>query len=171
MTSSPMRRRFFLALTLAVLALFCGCADAEDPPLRGTISWIYDGDTIEVDGIGKVRLIGIDTPEKDDSKRDRYLLNQGVARSTLRKVSKEALRFNIATVKGQEVSLQPGAEPRDRHGRLLAYVVLSDGRVLNRLLIEKGYAVVYRRFDFSRKDDFLHAEAEARRNQVGLWKP
>ncbi len=171
MTARPLKKHYLLAFALGVLALFCGCAEAEDPPLRGTISWIYDGDTLKVDGIGKVRLIGIDTPEKDDSKRDRYLRSQGVARARLRAVAKEALRFNIATVKGQNVVLQPGAEQRDRHGRLLAYVVLSDGRMLNRLLIEKGYAVVYRRFDFSHKDDFLHAEAEARRNQVGLWRP
>ncbi|MEJ2700672.1 MAG: thermonuclease family protein, partial [Desulfuromonadales bacterium] len=61
-------------------------------------------------------------------------------------------------------------DERDRYGRLLAYVVLPDGRMLNRLLLEKGYAAVYRRFDFRLKQDFLRAEADARRRQVGLWQ-
>ncbi len=164
--------RFYFAIAIGVLALACwGCAEAQDPPLGGTVSWIHDGDTLNVDGIGKVRLLGIDCPEKNDSQRDRYLRGQGVSRARLRAVAGEALQFNISRVKGQKVALHPGAQQKDRYGRLLAYVVLPDGQMLNRLLLEKGYAVVYRRFDFSHKDDFLRAEAEARRNKVGLWRP
>ena len=58
---------------------------------------------------------------------------------------------------------------RDRHGRLLAYVYLPDGRLLNRILIEQGLAVVYRRFEFTMKEDFLVAEKQARQNEAGLW--
>ncbi|RME39217.1 MAG: thermonuclease family protein, partial [Deltaproteobacteria bacterium] len=38
----------------------------------GRVSWIYDGDTLKVEGIGKVRLLGIDAPEHEDSYRDRF---------------------------------------------------------------------------------------------------
>jgi len=62
-----------------------------------------------------------------------------------------------------------GDPPRDKYGRLLAYVYLPNGRLLNRLLAEQGMAVVYRRFSFNMKADFLAAEAEARKSRTGLW--
>jgi micrococcal nuclease len=151
----------FLLLTLA--------AGSEAADLRGRVEWIHDGDTISVAGVGQVRLIGIDTPERKESERDRFFVRLGGDGKILRRIAEEALQFNIRTVKGITVRLTPDGDGRDRHGRLLAYVTLPDGRLLNRILLEKGYAVVYRRFDFRLKEDFLEAEEEARRRKVGLW--
>jgi micrococcal nuclease len=162
-------RRKWALLTVLLLVL-AGGAIALRSGLRGKVLWIYDGDTIKVAGVGKVRLLGIDAPEHEDSPRDRYYMRQGISRQRLRRIAQEALRFNIERVKGRTVSLQLDHDKRDRYGRLLAYVVLPDGRMLNRLLLEKGYAAVYRRFDFRLKQDFLRAEAEARRRRVGLWQ-
>jgi micrococcal nuclease len=155
-----------LAATLWLLG--AGLVAAAD--LHGRVTWINDGDTLQVAGVGAVRLIGIDSPEMEDSPRDRYYQRQGIDRVVLRRVAREALRFNIRTVKGETVTLRTDAERRDRYGRLLAYVVLPDGHLLNRLLLEKGYAAVYRRFDFRLKKDFLRAEAEARHRHLGLWQ-
>lgn len=153
------------------LLLFCllaGSAHAET--LTGRVSWVYDGDTIKVDGVGKVRLLGIDAPEKEASPRDDHYLRQDkIAPSTLREVAEQALRLNIKTVKGHRVSLELDRERTDRYDRTLAYVYLSDGRMLNRLLLEKGLAAVYRRFDFHYKQDFLNAEESARDQHLGLW--
>lgn len=160
-------RPAFLAL---FLLLAFGCAEADQREAIGTVSWIYDGDTLKIDAIGKVRLIGIDTPEKDGSQRDRYLQKQGISSTALRRIANEALKFNIAEVKGKRVRLQFDDERQDRYGRTLAYVYLPDGTLLNRLLIEKGYAVVYRRFDFKLKENFLRAEAAARSRRAGLWQ-
>jgi micrococcal nuclease len=41
--------------------------------------------------------------------------------------------------------------------------------LLNRVLVRQGLAVVYRRFSFRLKDDFLVAEDDARQAEVGLW--
>lgn len=137
---------------------------------EGRVKWIYDGDTIEVAGIGTVRLLGIDAPERAPSGRDDFYIRQGVAPATLRRTHREGRDFLIAQLKGQAVSLVYGPQRKDRHGRLLAYVFLSDGRLVNTIMIEKGYAAVYRRFDFHRKKDFLEAEARARKAKVGLWR-
>jgi len=161
---------YLLALLLFAALLWPVIAPAgEAADLRGKVEWIDDGDTIVVAGIGPVRLIGIDSPEKKDSERDRFFVKLGGNGEILRRIAEEALQFNIRLVKGKEVRLEMDHEPRDAYGRLLAYVTLPDGRLLNRVLLEKGYAVVYRRFDFRLKKDFLGAEAEARHRKVGLW--
>lgn len=40
------------------------------------------------------------------------------------------------------VRLEFDMQPRDRYGRLLAYVWLPDGRMLNEVLLEEGYAML-----------------------------
>ena len=161
----------FLVLTLCLsfsLALRA-CAEQPTPALQGTVSWVYDGDTLKVDPVGKVRLIGIDTPERENSQRDRYLIDKGISAARQRQIYQLAKEFNISQAKGQKVTLSFDDSPRDRHGRLLAYVHLADGRLLNRVLLEQGLAVVYRRFSFRMKNDFLNAEAEAKKNKRGVW--
>lgn len=144
-------------------------AEQPAPALQGVVVWVYDGDTLEIDPVGKVRLLGIDVPEQEPSSRDRYLAERGVSASRQRQISRAAKQFNISRVKGKRVNLHLDETHRDRHGRLLAYVYLPDGRLLNRLLVEKGLAVVYRRFSFAMQDDFMYAEAQAMANRTGLW--
>jgi micrococcal nuclease len=155
-------------LPLVILFLFCGPAGAED--LFGRVEWIYDGDTIKVVNIGKVRLIGIDAPERESSPKDAYYMRQGISRKTLRSVASRATRFNIRHAKNRIVRLEPNRRERDDYGRLLAFVYLPDGSLLNRLLVEKGLAAVYRRFDFPYRESFLEAEQKAREEGKGLWK-
>lgn len=158
-----------LILFLSFVLILSACAEEQLPVLQGTVTWIYDGDTLEIDPLGKVRLIGIDTPEREGSQRDRYLAGKGISAARQRQVYQAAKQFNIRHVKGQRVRLTLGTSPRDRYGRLLAYVYLPDGRLLNRVLIEQGLAVVYRRFEFSLKEEFLLAEDKARQSKAGLW--
>jgi len=44
--------------------------------------------------------------------------------------------------KGDYVKLEFDVRKRDRYGRLLAYVYLIDGRMLNKIIITAGYASV-----------------------------
>ncbi len=138
--------------------------------LSGRVKWIYDGDSIEVAGIGTVRLLGIDAPEHKASQRDRYYQRWGIEPSTLRQINQSGKAYLIESVKGKTVVLKTEERKRDRYNRLLAYVYLKGGRLLNRLLLEKGYAVVYRRFDFELKSNFLTAEARARDKKRGIWQ-
>ena len=163
-------RRLALLLYLSLALALPACAEQPTPPLQGTVIWIYDGDTLKIDTVGKVRLIGIDTPERENSQRDRYLIDKGISAARQRQIYQLAKEFNVKQVKDQEVTLSLDDSPRDRYGRLLAYVHLPDGRLLNRVLIEQGLAVVYRRFSFHMKEDFLAAEAEAKKNKRGLWE-
>lgn len=160
--------RYSLLGALLLCLLLPALAAAES--LSGQVKWIYDGDSIEVAGIGTVRLLGIDAPEYKPSQRDRYYQRWGIEPCTLRQINQAGKNFLIKSVKGQTVVLKAEEKKRDRYNRLLAYVYLPDGRLLNQLLLEKGYAVVYRRFDFAFKADFLEAEDLARSNRRGLWQ-
>ena len=161
--------RFCLALLAGLILVLPACADEPADTLQGTVAWVHDGDSLEIDTLGKVRLIGIDTPEREDSPRDRFLEKQGIPAPRQREIYQTAKAFNIRHVKGQTISLSFDHPPRDRYGRLLAYVYLPDGRLLNRMLLEQGLAVVYRKFSFRMKQDFLAAEEQAKQAGVGLW--
>lgn len=161
-------RRSALLCALLLLVILPTIATAET--LSGQVQWIYDGDSIEVTGIGTVRLLGIDAPEHKASRRDRYYLRWGVEPVTLRQINQAGKTYLIKSVKGVTVVLKTEAKKRDRYNRLLAYVYLPDGRLLNRMLLKQGLAVVYRRFDFELKPDFLEAESQARCSKKGLWQ-
>jgi len=157
--------RLFLCLCLLLLTLQPAAAEN----LRGKVTWIYDGDTLKVAGVGKVRLIGIDAPEHANSDRDRFYRRWNIPPARLRKIAAAGKRFQIRTVKGRIVRLKFDRTKRDKYGRTLAYIILPGGRMLNRVLLEKGYATVFRRYGFKLKKDFLEVEAAARKAGVGLW--
>ena len=60
-------------LLLAALIGLLAHSSSQAPPAErgdeGTVTYVYDGDTIEVAGVGKVRLLGIDA--MDDYNQDR----------------------------------------------------------------------------------------------------
>jgi micrococcal nuclease len=148
----------------ALLALaLAGCSDGDQPALGvppaarlGTVTAVSDGDTVRLAGIGRVRLIGIDTPEV-------YGRDECYGRA-----ASAAVRRWLPV--GSRVRYVVGREDRDRYGRLLAYVWLRDGRFLNRLLVARGYAqplTIPPNVDHA--DEFARAARRARRAARGLW--
>lgn len=137
---------------------------------QGQITYIFDGDTIEVDGVGKVRLLGIDTPEWADSPRDDFYRRWNIKPAHLRTIAGQAKDYLISAAKGHNATLEFDHEKRDRHGRLLAYVRLQNGQMLNEVLLQKGFASVYRRYYFVLKEAFLEIEKQAMKDHVGLWE-
>ena len=162
-------RRAWTFAWFAILALV-GVALAEGRELSGVVSRIHDGDTITVRNVGKVRLLGIDTPETGDTEyRDTYYIRRGIDRRALRQIARQALHFNIKNALNQRVTLELGDEAKDHYGRWLAYVWLPDGRMLNRMLLEEGLATTFTKFSFARRDEFLDAERDARHQRRGMW--
>jgi micrococcal nuclease len=135
-----------------------------DPPedaVSAKVQRVTDGDTFVAtvkDRRERIRVIGVDTPESVDPNRpdEPY----GV----------EASNFAKHHLDGATVRLAGDVEPRDRYGRMLAYVWLKDGTFWNALLAAEGYAqqltippnVTY-------ADLFRRLVGEARRNNRGLW--
>jgi micrococcal nuclease len=117
------------------------------------VTRVYDGDTITVSGEGKelkVRLYGIDTPESTQW------------------YGQNAKQFTSSQVFGKTVSVDP--IDIDRYGRTVALVSVGD-LVINKVLVEYGYAWVYDRY--CKKPfcaEWKELEEEARKAKRGLWK-
>ncbi len=59
---------------------------------------------------------------------------------------------------------------RDRYGRLLGYVFLSNGKMLNEEIVKAGYAIVMTiPPNVKHQDRFLRAYKQARERKRGLW--
>ncbi len=133
----------------------------ERPRDRIYCTRVVDGDTIVVQ-IGqkreKVRLIGVDTPETKHPKKP------------VQRFGKEASLFTKSMVEGEEVRLEFDWQERDKYGRLLAYVYLTDGTFLNAEIIRRGYGFAYTRYPFKYMSQFRQYEGEARKNRKGLWQ-
>ena len=123
---------------------------------------VVDGDTIRIDYNGRserVRLIGVDTPEMNDPKKD------------VRASAKRANAFTKKLLRKKTVYLRFDEDRRDRYNRLLAYVYRApDGLFVNLELVRLGYGYALVKYPFKHKDLFQHYEAQARQARRGLWR-
>ena len=103
-----------------------------------------------------MRLIGVDTPE---------------VYGEVECYGREAAAFVKRLLPlGARVRYSLGVERRDRYGRALAYVYTGDGRFLNLLLVQRGYAqplTIPPNDRFAGR--FVAAARRARERGVGLW--
>jgi micrococcal nuclease len=141
----PARTRKLLLLVLVTSLILHASSQ-----YTGKVIAVSDGDTISVllDGTAvRVRLNGIDCPEKNQP------------------FGKRAKQFTSELAFGKAVILMERGS--DRYGRLLADVLLPDGRSLNRELVNAGLAWWYRHYAAA---DWLlkELETDARISRRGL---
>jgi micrococcal nuclease len=133
---------------------------------------VVDGDTFVLENGERVRMLGIDTPEKFQSaKLDRDAERSGEDKKTIQKLGELASEYTKKLIDKKKVILvpEPNYEDKDRYGRLLRYVYLDDGTFVNKKIVEDGYANAYRQYKISKLDEFIKAENDARENRRGLW--
>lgn len=112
---------------------------------------VIDGDTVEMEELGRVRLIGVNTPEDG------------------RCYETAATRFTRERLEGKTVNYELGEEREDRYGRTLAYLSRG-GEMHNRLLLSKGFAKLLTIPPNDKyAQDFEAAERRAQRTDAGLW--
>jgi micrococcal nuclease len=122
-----------------------------------TITKVIDGDTVEIAGGKKVRLIGIDTPETVDPRRPVGCFGR------------QASDFTKSGLLNQFVRLEKDVSETDKYGRLLRYVWLGD-ELFNETLVRQGYAHASSYPpDIKYQDRFTAAQAIARQAKLGLW--
>ncbi|NIS74012.1 MAG: thermonuclease [Deltaproteobacteria bacterium] len=164
---------FFLVVLPTAFIFACQLRD----PVRTTVTVtkVVDGDTISVIYRGKrelVRLTGIDAPEEQlNEKAKRDAARSGVDVNLIIVLGRRATRFTRNVVKKRDtVYLEFDEKKRDEYGRLLAYVWLSDGRMLNEVIVSEGYGRVYRIPPNVRYHDrFQAAQNRAKALRKGVW--
>ena len=133
---------------------------------------VIDGDTLLLETGERVRLIGIDTPEMHDSDklyRDSRRMKQDV--HLIKQLGYRAYEFTRRLAQGQLVRLEFDTEKHDKYNRLLAYVYLKDGSMLNARIIEEGYASLMTiPPNIKYADLFFKLYHEARESRRGLWR-
>lgn len=164
-------------LVFALVACLAGCGGEDARQLR--VERIVDGDTFELSDGRTVRLIGVDTPEKHmSSKLRRDAERSGQDVETIQALGERAGQHAKELAGGRAVELaydqaNAARDHQDRYDRTLAYVwVLDDGRreyMVNRRLIEDGYAYAYTQYPFKYADQFPQLQREARMEERGLW--
>lgn len=167
---------FIIGIILLLLAYFF-----ETPPLgifnvrssitENTIGIYYkvtkvtDGDTIHINMDGNdevVRLIGINTPETVDPRRPIQCFGKEATARLQKIVGGEIVRLEYDDSQGL----------RDSYQRLLAYIYLEDGEMVNRKMIAEGYAYEYTYMTpYKYQKEFRQLQTFARSTERGLWAP
>src|SRR5581483_96777 len=110
-------------------------AQISQPGLYRVTEFV-DGDTIKVDMNGStetVRFIGVDTPETHDPRKAVQCFGMAAASFTKQLIGSSNVRL----------AADPTNTNRDRYNRLLRYVYLPDGRLVNAEIIKQGYGFAY----------------------------
>ena len=164
---------FFLNLFVVLFVL--PSLQAENQNIA-TVIKVIDGDTLKIkyqSSEENIRLIGIDTPEskinkkaKKDSKRS------GQDIKTIIALGNKAANFTRSLVKlGNTIKVEFDVQQRDRYGRILGYIYLNNGKMLNEEIIKAGYAnIMTVPPNVKHQEVFLIAYREASNNRKGLWK-
>jgi micrococcal nuclease len=134
----------------------------DSQPGLAHVTHVVDGDTIDITQGGQkdvVRLLGLDTPETHDPRKPVQCFGEAAAAHTK------------ALLEDKNIRLEPDPtnSDRDKYHRLLRYVYLPDGTLVNAELIRDGYAFAYTVFPLTKLDDFRALETDAREHNRGLW--
>ena len=131
-----------------------------------TVVRVTDGDTLWVDApdgdepVTRVRLWGIDTPEKAWADPPR----------PGEPFAEEASALSTTLALDQPVTLHLQRHRiRGAFGRLLAYATLPDGTVLNERLLAQGLAAFDDRWPHDQLERYRLLEDQARKDKLNLW--
>jgi len=125
----------------------------KEPGERFVVSRVVDGDTVELKGGDVLRLLAIDTPEKDQPYYE------------------EARQFLIEKTLGKKAEIVYGERRRDRYGRLLGFLYI-DTVFVNREVLANGLGYLYLfrdNLELPQVKELLKVQKEAIDEKVGLW--
>jgi micrococcal nuclease len=138
-------------MRLLVAALIASVPALAANAFTGRVIRVADGDTLTIEAanrVVKVRLFGVDAPEsgQEDGDAARWFTANAALDRTVTVIERDF----------------------DRYGRMVADIVLPDGRALNRELVKAGRARWYPRYA-PNEADLQNLETEAREHRRGIW--
>lgn len=152
--------RTVICKNLWVILLLSGLNTGNAAAEWAKVRQVIDGDTVILETNQHVRLIGVDTPEIKSkyNSRTEYFAFQA------KQFVEQRIEDRMVFLEGDDAKA-----PFDKYGRRLAYVYLEDQTLLNRALVEQGYAEAIRVFPYKLKEEFMELEKQAKREGSGMW--
>ena len=153
---------------------------AKDQILRkisSEVVKVVDGDGLIVrNNLTKVeeeiRLYGIDAPELTPCRKLKQDESETqIAGALLMKMAYESYDFMRSIIKpGDQVYImQETNNLTDKYGRTLAYIELQNGKILNEIMVEAGYAKAYNKIICSELPKYQQLSLSAKTNKKGLY--
>ncbi|MBS3087262.1 thermonuclease family protein [Candidatus Pacearchaeota archaeon] len=137
-------------LFLTSLIFYYNLTDLNPKTTTAQVTKIIDGDTLQTSANQTIRLLGINTPEKNEP------------------FYQEAKTHLNNLVQNQTIQIE--SEQQDKYGRTLAYIFLNNQNV-NAQILKQGLATLYYYDHDSHYEELKKAEEFARLNQLGIWEP
>ncbi len=124
---------------------------------------VIDGDTVQLSDGQLVRYLGINAPEVRRRVAGCWIVEP-------EPFGLEATAAKQQLVEHQRVRLEYDARTRDRFGRLLAYVYVMDGMMINTELLRRGFArpmIIPPNVRYA--EQFRALTEDARQARRGMW--
>lgn len=153
------RKKTFFAIIILVISITAQFTlpTPKSNTSYAKVTYVFDGDTIQIASGQHIRYIGMDTPELYHGQKPDQCY------------AKEAYIENKELVYGKIVRLVSDTTNTDKYGRLLRYVYAGD-QFVNDFLVKKGYArTMSIRPDTKYASLFKVSQQEAQTDHLGLW--
>lgn len=152
----------WLAFVISLLAL-TSCSpgsknEQQDQYTHYEVLGVVDGETLDLEDLGRVLLIGVNAPNIADGKKP------------AQRYAKESAQFLKRLALHERVRLEYDEEKVEKKSKkTLVYMYLQDGTFVNEEVIKQGYGAVSRRSPFKFEDQFKASEKEAKEFKRGIW--
>ena len=129
---------------------------------------VISGDTIDVQGIGHVRLLGIDAPTVGGTS-GRSPAPAAYGREARDRLAGLVLQRWVRLERDEAPESDRRARGQTSFARRPAYLMTEEGTFVNAVLVREGLARVSGRGALSRLVELQRAEAEAKAARRGIW--
>jgi micrococcal nuclease len=136
-------------LFISSLLFYYQVTDPTPDPTTAQVVKIIDGDTIKTNDSQTLRLLGINTPEKNQPHYN------------------EAKQYLTTLIQNKTIQIE--SHGQDKYQRTLAHIYFND-RNINAQILNQGLATLYYYDKDHHYEELKAAEEFARLNQQGLWK-
>ena len=157
------KKKLFLVISICLIFFFLTYNDvkSEESKIISGIAKVIDGDTIKIKD-NKIRLMGIDAPEKKQQCQKPWLSISFVTFSKnypCGKISTQRLKKKI-----DNKLITCKSSGKDRYKRFIAECF--KGKInINAFMVLNGHAVAYRKYS----SKFIIHEKTAKKEKSGLW--
>lgn len=151
----------FIALSIFTPVVHANNCSANKIHETVKVAHVYDGDTIKLADGRKLRIIGINTPERGrDGEKDQPFYHE--AKNHLQQIIEK---------NNSHLKIVVGKDKRDRYKRLLAHVFTLQGENITASMLKKGMGfsiAIPPNVNFN--TCYQNAESEAKKKNLGIWQ-